>query len=114
MKIETPKIDKRTFKDLLGQSQALAPFYAPEWTAGQQGEPGQALLNIYLHMQEQIISRLNRVPDKNLVAFLDMMGLKLLSAQSAQAAVTFELASGTAEHVLVAKGTLLSGAAADG
>jgi Baseplate J-like protein len=114
MKIETPKIDKRTFKDLLGQSQALAPFYTPNWAAGQQREPGQALLNIYLHMQEQILSRLNRVPDKNLVAFLDMMGLKLLSAKSAQAAVTFELASGTAEHVLVAKGTLLSGAAADG
>lgn len=114
MKIATPKIDRRSFTDLLKQSQALAPFYTPQWIPGQQGELGQALLNIYLHMQEQILSRLNRVPDKNFVAFLDMMGMKLLPAQSAQAAVTFTLAKGTTEHVLVPKGTLLSGQAADG
>jgi hypothetical protein len=114
MKLVTPKIDKRNFKELLRQSQALAPFYTPEWIAGQQGEPGQALLNIYLHLQEQILSRLNRVPDKNLLAFLDMMGIKLLAAQSARAAVTFTLANGTTEHVLVPSGTLLSGQAADG
>jgi hypothetical protein len=113
MQLTKPKIDKRTFKDLLKQSQSLTPFYTPEWVAGQQGEPGQALLNIYLHMQEQVLSRLNRVPDKNLVVFLDMMGIKLLPAQSAQARVTFTLATGTTEHVLVPKGTLLSGAAAD-
>ena len=99
---------------MLEESLALAPFYTPEWVAGQQGEPGQALLNIYLHLQEQIIRRLNRVPDKNFVAFLDMMGMKLLAAQSAQVAATFTLATGTTEHVLVPKGTLLSGAAADG
>jgi hypothetical protein len=114
MKVVTPKIDKRSFNDLLNQSKALAPFYTPEWVTGQQGEPGQALLNIYLHMQEQILRRLNRVPDKNFVAFLDMMGMKLLPAQSALAAVTFTLATGTTEHVRVPKGTLLSGEAADG
>jgi hypothetical protein len=114
MKPATPKIDGRTFQDLLKQTQALAPFYTPEWVTGYQGEPGQALLNIYLHMQEQVLSRLNRVPDKNFVAFLDMMGMKLLPAQSAQARVTFTLATGATEHVLVPRGTLLSGEAADG
>lgn len=114
MKRTTPKIDRRTFKDLLARSRALAPFYTPEWVAGQRGEPGQALLDIYLHLQEQVISRLNRVPDKNLVVFLDMMGVKLLPAQSAQARVTFALATGTTGHVPVPKGTLLSGEAADG
>lgn len=114
MKLATPKIDNRTFQDMLRQSKALAPFYTPEWVTGQQGEPGQALLNIYLHIQEQVISRLNRVPDKNFVVFLDMMGMKLLPAQSAQARVTFTLATGATEHVLVPRGTLLSGEATDG
>ena len=114
MRPATPKIDERTFKDLLRQAQALAPSYTPEWVAGQRDEPGQALLNIFLHLQDQVLSRLNRVPDKNLVVFLDMMGVKLLPAQSAQAGVTFTLATGTTEHVLVPSGTLLSGAAADG
>lgn len=114
MKLTTPKIDRRTFEQLLAQSQALAPFYTPEWVAGQQGEPGQALLNIYLRLQEHVLSRLNRVPDKNFVAFLDMMGVKLLPAQSAQARVTFTLANGATEHVLVPRGALLSGEGADG
>jgi hypothetical protein len=114
MKLKTPKIDQRTFKDLLVQAKALAPFYTPEWRAGQQDEPGQALLDLYLHLQEQVLSRLNRVPDKNFVVFLDMMGVKLLPAQSAQARVTFTLAQGATEHVPVPKGTLLSGEAADG
>lgn len=113
MKLATPKIDGRTFQDLLRRARALAPFYTPEWVTGQQDEPGQALLNIYLRMQEQVLSRLNRVPDKNLVVFLDMMGMKLLPAQSAQARVTFTLANGANEHVLVPRGTLLSGEAAD-
>ena len=127
MNLITPKIDKRSFQALLRQAQALAPFYTPVipeqpgripeqpgWIPGQPGEPGQALLNIYLHLQEQVLGRLNRAPDKNFVAFLDMMGFKLLPAQSAQAAVTFTLANGTTEHVLVPQGTLLSGQAAGG
>ncbi|MFN0085513.1 MAG: putative baseplate assembly protein [Blastocatellia bacterium] len=114
MNLITPKIDARGFQALLRQAQSLAPFYAPEWIAGRQGEPGQALLNIYLHLQEQVLGRLNRTPDKNFVAFLDMMGFKLLPAQPAQAGVTFTLANGTTEHVLVPRGTLLSGQAAGG
>src|SRR5919108_2205514 len=114
MKLVAPKIDSRSFRDLLEESRALALLYTPEWITGQQGELGQALLNIYLQLQEQILRRLNRVPEKNFVAFLDMMGIKLLPAQSAQAAVTFTLANGTTEHVLVPSGTLLSGQAADG
>jgi hypothetical protein len=114
MKLTTPKIDGRTFEQLLAQAQALAPSYTPEWAAGQPHEPGQALLNIYLRLQEHVLGRLNRAPDKNFVAFLDMMGVKLLSAQSAQARVTFTLANGAAEHVLVPRGTLLSGEGADG
>jgi Baseplate J-like protein len=114
MKLVAPKIDRRNFRDLLEESRTLALLYTPEWITGQQDEPGQALLNIYLHLQEQILSRLNRTPEKNFLAFLDMMGIKQLPAQSAQAAVTFTLANGTTAHVLVPNGTLLSGQAADG
>ena len=113
MKLTSPKIDSRVFKDLLEQAQALAPFYTPEWKAGQEREPGQALLRIYLHLQAQVLSRLNRALDRNLVAFLEMMGTNLDSAQSARAAVAFTLAEGANENVLVPKGTLLSGEGAN-
>lgn len=92
----------------------MVPFYTPEWNPDIENEQGQALIKIYLHMLEQVISRLNQVPDKNFVAFLNMMGIKLRPAQSAKAVVTFNLAEGTQEHVTVPNGTLLAGEGTDG
>jgi hypothetical protein len=114
MKITAPKIDKRSFQDLLKQMQSMVPFYTPEWNPNIDKESGQALMKIYLQMQEQIITRLNKVPDKNFIKFLDMLGIKMLPAQSASVQVTFKLAEGTAEHVVIPKGTLLAGEGADG
>ncbi|NIV03493.1 hypothetical protein GWN26_07945, partial [Candidatus Saccharibacteria bacterium] len=112
--MSSPQIDTRKFSELLKQAEALAPFYTPEWRAGQTQDPGQTLLRIFLHLQEQVLARLNQAPDKNFVAFLDMLGIKLLSAQPAEAAVTFTLTRGATQPVLAPKKTLLSGKAADG
>ncbi|HKJ69034.1 MAG TPA: hypothetical protein VKA68_13830, partial [bacterium] len=114
MDLSSPKIDERTFSVLLKQAQSLAPFYTPEWRSGRTGDPGQALLNIFLHLHEEVIGHLNLAPDNNFIAFLDMMGFELLPAQSARAAVTFTLTPGTTENVRIPSGTLLTGQAADG
>ena len=114
MKKTAPRIDKRSFQELLKQMQSKVPFYTPEWKPGGVNEQGQALMNIYLHMLEQVITRLNQVPDKNFVAFLNMLGIKLRPAQSAKAAITFMLAEGSQEHVTVPQGTLLTGEGTDG
>ncbi len=109
MEPSSPQIDKRSFKDLLKQARSMAPFYTPEWDAMHEKEPGAALLKIFFHMFEQILNRLNKVPDKNQLAFLDMMGIKMHPAQPAHASITFSLAEGTKQNVLVPKGTQLTG-----
>ena len=114
MDLSSPTIDLRTFSMLLKRMQSLVPFYTPEWQSGQPGDPGQALMNIFLHLHEEVIGHLNLAPDNNFIAFLDMMGLELLPAQSARAAVTFTLTPGTPENVRIPAGTLLTGQAADG
>ncbi len=114
MDLSSPKIDERTFSALLKQAQSLVPFYTPEWRSGQPKDPGQALLNIFMHLHEEVIGHLNLAPDNNFIAFLDMMGFELLPAQSARAAVTFTLTPGTTENVRIPSGTLLTGEAADG
>jgi len=113
MNIAASKIDSGTFQELLQLTKSMAPFYAPEWNALHDKEPGIALIKIYLHIYEQIISRLNQVPDKNLIAFLDMLGIKQLPAQSATAPITFSLAEGAKENVLVPKGTQLTAQSVD-
>lgn len=107
----SPKIDRRTFQELLQKARSIARFYTPEWEAQHEKDPGVALLKIFLNMHEQVIRRLNEVPHKNLVAFLDMMGIQMRPAQSAVAPVTFSLAEGTALNVLVPRGTELAGEA---
>jgi len=109
MLIDPPKIDKRDFGKLLEEAKKLAPFYAPEWDIDSE-DAGSGLLKIFFHMLQEVTSRLNEVPDKNFIAFLDMLGVKLVPAQPAKAPLVFQLANG-APDVLVPELTQTGAAA---
>jgi hypothetical protein len=102
-KSEPPKIDARTFSDLLKTLKGLAPHYTPEWAASDENDPGRALLNIFCHITENVVNRFNQVPRKNFVAFLDMLGIKLLPAQPSRVPLTFKLAEGTEKEIWIQK-----------
>ncbi len=104
-KTPVPHINDSEFQDILNEARALVPFYTPEWTASGEKSPGTALLKLFAHMLETSIRRLNKVPDKNFIAFLDMLGIKLIPAQSARAPLTFLLSKGATENVLVPERT---------
>lgn len=104
----TPKIDSRTASDLLLQLRAMAPHYTREWPARDDDDPGVALLKIFSFIAEGVINRLNRAPDRNFLAFLDMLGVRLLPATPARAPVRFLPAPGTASGFIVPKGTQVS------
>jgi hypothetical protein len=93
MPTDQPRIDTRDLLELLDEAKRLAPFYVPEWNADDD-ETGTALLRIFLHMVQEVTRRLNEVPRKNLIAFLDMLGVKLVPAQPARVALTFQPAAG--------------------
>lgn len=107
-----PKINKTTFEDLvermadLGRSNILewnVPTGTPEtWPTT---DPGLALLKIFAKMDEEVISRLNRVPIKNFEAFLDMIGIMLMPAQPASVPITFYPVDGFANPIFVTAGT---------
>lgn len=64
------------------------PAYLPAWSPDE-GRPGWALLRIFSRYMQAVIERLNEAPDKNLLAFLDMLGINLIPAQAAKAPVVF-------------------------
>lgn len=105
MKIEPPKIDERKFSDLYKTLREMVPHYTPEWAASDEKDSGVALLKIYSHITESVITRFNQVPRKNFVAFLDMLGIKLLPAQPSRVPITFKLAKGTDKEILIPAGT---------
>src|SRR4051794_35975406 len=66
----------------------------PEWTGWTDhnvSDPGVTLIETFAYMVEQLIFRLNRVPDKNYVKFLEMIGIELRPPHAATADVTFWL-----------------------
>ena len=64
----------------------MIPRYAPEWTNHNPSDPGITLIELAAWMTDLLIYRLNQVPDKNYVAFLNLLGIKLRAPRAAQGA----------------------------
>ena len=108
MQNPAPTIDKRDTEEIAKEIRTLAPYYVPELDLSDDTGAGIALLKIFSRMQKLVIDRLNRVPPKNFVAFLDMIGMGLLPAQPARAPVTFYLAEGTTENAPIPEKTQIA------
>jgi hypothetical protein len=112
--MEAPLIDNRDLAAIEEEVQELVPFYTPEWPAWDQTDAGVALLKIFAAMLDGEIKRLNQVPEKQFIAFLNMLGTELLPAQPASVPLTFYLSSGTTVPVVVPAGTQAAANKSDG
>ena len=63
--MKAPKIIDKTFDALVEKDLSRAKEKIPDWSQ-QEGDVGLALLKIFAHMREEVMSRLNRVPEKTL------------------------------------------------
>src|SRR3982751_4062590 len=101
-----PKVDSRTSRDVVRQTLELLKLYAAEWPEfrPEKGASG-ALVEIFGRFAELVIERLNQAPEKNLLAFLDMIGASQLPPHPARAPLTFSLVQGSAVGSLVPAGT---------
>ena len=97
--IPAPKLDDRTYADIVAEAMRLIPRYCPEWTNHNPSDPGITILELTAWMTELILYRLNRVPEKNYLAFLNMIGIRLRSPQPARALITFDLVEGAERQV---------------
>lgn len=105
--IPPPKLDDRSFNDIVEEAISMIPRYAPEWTNHNPSDPGITLIELAAWMTDLLIYRMNQVPDKNYVAFLNLLGIKLKAPQSARALIRFQLVEG-AQKQRVPVGTQVS------
>lgn len=105
--IPPPKLDDRSFHDIVEEAISMIPRYAPEWTNHNPSDPGITLIELAAWMTDLLIYRLNQVPDKNYVAFLNLLGIKLRPPRAAKALVRFALVDG-AQKQRVPAGTQVS------
>ena len=104
MPLPTPNLDDRSFQDLVDEAKRMIPRYCPEWTDHNVSDPGVTLIELFAWMVDILLFRLNRVPEKSQITFLELMGIKLQSAQPARVPLTFWLSTPAEEQVTLPRG----------
>ncbi len=104
-----PKIDQRTYENIVEQTETLVQQYT-DWKPAPEGktDAGKALIRIFGRMVKLVSDRLNQVPEKNFLAFLDLIGGELQPPQPAKVPLTFYLAEGSPVDGLVPAHTQVS------
>jgi hypothetical protein len=87
--LQIPTLDDRTYQDLLNEALARIPVHNPEWTNFNQSDPGVTLLELFAFLTENLLYRSNRIPERNRLKFLSLLGVPLRPASSARGLVTF-------------------------
>jgi predicted phage baseplate assembly protein len=105
MELKTPQLDDRTFADLVEEARARISLYTPEWTDHNLSDPGITLIELFAWMMDILLYRLNRVPDKHFIKFMELIGMRLHEAEPARAPVTFWLIAPQPNPVTIPTGT---------
>ncbi len=86
---QEPKLDDRTFEELYRDLRLRIPRYTKEWTNYNESDPGITLLQLFAWLSEMMLVRMNQIPRKNYIKFLQLLGQELRPAKPATAHLTF-------------------------
>jgi hypothetical protein len=119
---QAPPIEPLTYSQLVAKLERLAQEYTagddgPGWQApGPDGplDAGAALIRIFSRLAELAIDRINQIPERNYLAFLDLIGTRPAPPQPARVPLTFHLAAGSQTDALVPAHTQVAAAPLEG
>jgi hypothetical protein len=99
--ISAPLVDPRTARDFEKEVRRGLSGSIHGWPETPQGGASDALVQIFAHYCEVITERINRVPDKTLLQFANLLGASSAPAQPASVPLTFFVAPKTTTPVRV-------------
>ena len=105
MPLPDPQLDDRRFQDIVNEAKQLIPRYTPEWTDHNVSDPGVTLIELFAWMTDMLLYRLNRVPEKSYLRFMDLLGIQLKNAVPATVDVVFTLSAPQEGPVSIPRGT---------
>ena len=105
MPLPDPQLDDRRFQDIVNEAKTLIPRYCPEWTDHNVSDPGVTLIELFSWMTDLVLFRMNRVPEKNYLRFMDLIGMELKDAVPARTPVTLRLSAPQPGPILIPRGT---------
>lgn len=105
-------LDDRDVEQIARDLLARRSGYVPNWIPKSKGADA-AIGRIAARYLYAVVQRLNQSPEKNKLAFFDLLGLSLVPAQAARAPIVFQLAAGGPDAVAI-KGTQVAAPAPPG
>ena len=105
MALPVPNLDDRRFQDLVDDAKRLVQQRCPEWTDHNVSDPGVTLIELFAWMTDQLVYRLNRIPDRHYVKFLELIGVSLFPPTAARTQVTLWLTAPQPDLVRIPIGT---------
>jgi len=91
MPITPPRLDDRRYDDLVEELLARVPAHTPEWTPQQTGDPGRTLIELFAWLADTVLYRANLIPERQRLAFLQLLGMPLNPARAARGLVSLAL-----------------------
>jgi len=114
MPLPTPNLDDRDFEALVAEARRRVQQTCPAWTDLSPGDPGMTLLELFAHLTEIMIYRLNRLPEKAYIEFLNLMGVHLHPPTAATVKLRFSHKGPLAAPIEIPRGTRVTLARSDG
>jgi hypothetical protein len=111
MTLPSPNLDDRRFADLVQDAALRLERSCPAWSDRSPNDPGMALVEVFAHLTEVMLYRLNRVPEKAYVEFLRLMGATLRPPAAATVTLVFRRTGSGRERIDIPRGTAVAASA---
>ena len=105
MTLPRPTLDDRRFQDFVDEAKRAIPRHCPEWTNHNLNDPGVALIELFAWMCDQTTYRLNQVPNRLYLQFLELLGIEPFAPGIARTELTFWLSDVLDHEVRVPAGS---------
>ncbi len=105
MPLPTPNLDDRNFNQLMDEARRQIAQSSPNWTDLSPSDPGVVLLELFAHLTETMLYRLNRLPQKAYVEFLRLLGVRLQPPAAARVELTFSRSRTDDKSIEIPRGT---------
>src|SRR5260370_28606499 len=99
MPLLLPRLDDRSYDEILRETIARIPVHTWEWTPFTPSDHGVTLLELFAFMTDSLLYRCNLVPERNRLKFLQLLRIPLQPAAAARGVVTFANGRGPLQTV---------------
>lgn len=107
-----PIIDGRQKGEILDRLREIAPYYVEEWDPSRE-DAGTVLFQIFADLTEDVITRLDQVPEMHQAAFLNSLDLETYPPQPATLPLSFTVDEAATENIQIPLGTTVVADATD-